>query len=243
MKKIAVYAAIGLLLAAGPTEAEEQAAELKTETQKFSYAFGLDFGNFLKGQSEEFDLGMIQQGVKDAYTPGAKPLMTLEEVKAVQDAFGQKLQGKFAAKLEENKGAAKKFLEENKGKEGVKTTATGLQYKIVKEGAGAKPTATDEVKVHYRGKLMDGTEFDSSYKRNEPAQFPVNQVIPGWTEALQLMSVGSSFELYLPPELGYGDRGAPPVIKPGSLLIFEVELLEIVKRAENPPKEAEAKKP
>lgn len=238
MKKIAAYAALGLMLTAGPAAA----AELKTETQKFSYAFGLDFGTFLKGQGEEFDLGLIQEGVKDAYTPGAKPLMSQEEVRATQEAFGKKLQAKFAAKLEETKAAAKKFLDENKGKEGVKTTASGLQYKVVKEGTGAKPAAADEVKVHYRGRLLDGTEFDSSYKRNEPAQFPVNQVIPGWTEALQLMNVGSAFELYIPPDLGYGDRGAPPVIKPGSLLIFEVELLDIVKGGEK-PKEAEAKKP
>ncbi|MCI5122789.1 MAG: FKBP-type peptidyl-prolyl cis-trans isomerase, partial [Candidatus Electrothrix sp. AUS4] len=113
--------------------------------------------------------------------------------------------------------------------EGVKVTASGLQYKVMTGGKGDKPSATDTVKVHYKGTLLDGTEFDSSYKRNEPASFRVDQVIPGWTEALQLMAPGSKYMLYLPPELAYGDRGAPPAIEPGSLLIFEVELIEIVK--------------
>jgi FKBP-type peptidyl-prolyl cis-trans isomerase len=132
-----------------------------------------------------------------------------------------------------NQEAAKKFLDENKGKEGVKTTASGLQYKIVKEGTGDdRPATNDTVKVHYKGTLLDGTEFDSSYKRNQPAEFQVDQVIPGWTEAMQLMNVGSTYELYLPPELAYGDRGAPPVIEPGSMLIFEVELLDVIKGEE-----------
>ena len=118
---------------------------------------------------------------------------------------------------------------ENKAKAGVVATESGLQYKMVKAGEGAKPTSTDMVKVHYQGTLLDGTEFDSSYKRNEPAEFQVDQVIPGWQEALQLMAVGSTYELYIPAKLAYGDRGAPPVIEPGSMLTFKVELLDILK--------------
>lgn len=238
MKKLAVYAAAGLmLLAVRPVLAENQAVKLDTEGQRFSYALGMDFGSYLKGLGEEFDLGIIQQGMKDAYTPGSKPLMTTAEAAKEQENFGKRQQQKFMAMLKTNKEAAKKFLDENKSKEGIKTTASGLQYKVVKEGSGAKPTASDTVKVHYRGTLLDGKEFDSSHKRNEPARFRVDQVIPGWTEALQLMNVGSSVELYIPPELAYGDRGAPPVIQPGSLLKFEVELLEIVKED---PKKADA---
>lgn len=234
MKKLAVYAAAGLmLLMSHPAGAE---VKLETEGQQFSYALGMDFGTYLKGLGEEFDLSIIQQGMKDAYTPGSKPLMTAAEAAKAQENFGKRQQQKFAAMLKSNKEAAKKFLDENKGKEGIKTTASGLQYKIVKEGSGPKPTASDTVKVHYRGTLLDGKEFDSSHKRNEPARFRVDQVIPGWTEALQLMNTGSTFELYIPPELAYGDRGAAPVIQPGTLLKFEVELLEIVKED---PKKAE----
>ncbi|MCW5200540.1 FKBP-type peptidyl-prolyl cis-trans isomerase [Desulfobulbus sp. F4] len=236
MKKLAAYAAAGLmLLAVHPAAAE---IKLETESQRFSYALGMDFGGYLKGLGEDFDLGIIQQAMKDAYTPGSKLMMTPEEAAKAQENFGKRQQQKFTAMLKANKETAQKFLNENKTKEGVKTTASGLQYKMTKEGSGPKPTASDMIKVHYRGTLLDGKEFDSSHKRNEPAQFRVDQVIPGWTEALQLMNVGSSFELYIPPELAYGDRGAQPVIQPGSLLKFEVELLEIVKQEEKPKGEA-----
>ncbi len=234
MKKLAACAVLGLMLAAaGPAAAE---MKLETEDQRFSYALGMDFGSYLKGLGEKFDLAVIQQGMTDAYTPGAKTLMTAEEAAQEQQNFGKRQQEKFMAILKANKEAAQKFLEANKGKDGVKTTESGLQYKVVKEGGGPKPKNDDVVKVHYRGTLLDGAEFDSSHKRNEPARFRVDQVIPGWTEALQLMSVGSAYELYIPPDLAYGDRGAAPVIQPGSLLKFEVELLEIVK---DEPKPAE----
>lgn len=235
MKKFAAYAAAGLmLLAVRPAAAE---VKLETESQRFSYALGMDFGTYLKGLGEEFDLNIIEQAMKDAYTPGSKLLMTAEDAAKAQENFGKRQQQKFMAMLQANKEAAKKFLDENKTKEGVKTTASGLQYKIIKEGSGAKPTSSDLVKVQYKGTLLDGKEFDSSYKRKEPAKFRVDQVIPGWTEALQLMPVGSSFELYIPPSLAYGDRGAPPVIQPGSLLKFEVELLEILKQEGKPKAE------
>ncbi len=233
--KYTVYAVFGLMLVAGPAVAAEQTTELKTENEKLSYALGLDLGAYFKSLGEDFDLSIIQRGIDDSYN-GKKALMTAEEAAQVQQQFAARQQEKQVKQVMEmtaaNQEAAKKFLEENKGKEGVKTTASGLQYKIIKEGKGDKPTTVDTVKVHYKGTLLDGTEFDSSYKRNQPAEFQVDQVIPGWTEALQLMNVGSTYELYLPPELAYGDRGAPPVIEPGSMLIFEVELLDIAKGEE-----------
>jgi len=249
MKKLAAYAAASLLLlAVRPAAAEVKLAmpstagsesKLETESQRFSYALGMDFGTYLKGLGEEFDLNIIEQAMKDAYTPGSKLLMSAEDAAKAQENFGKRQQQKFMAMLKANKEAVKKFLDENKTKDGIKTTASGLQYKVVKEGSGPKPTSSDTVKVNYKGTLLDGKEFDSSYKRNEPTSFRVDQVIPGWTEALQLMNVGSTFELYIPPDLAYGDRGAPPVIQPGSLLKFEVELLEIMKQEEK-PKAAEA---
>ena len=132
-----------------------------------------------------------------------------------------------AKKSEKELAGNRAYLDENAKKEGVKTTPSGLQYKVVKEGTGAKPGPTSNVKVHYRGTLTNGTEFDSSYARNEPAEFPLNRVIPGWTEGLQLMTVGSTYEFLIPSELGYGERGSPPNIPGNSLLVFQVELLEI----------------
>ena len=233
--KYTVYVLFGLMLVAGPATAADEATELKSETDKLSYALGLDLGVYFKSLGEDFNLSVIQRGIDDSYN-GKKALMTTEEAAQVQQQFAARQQEKQVKQVMEmtaaNQEAAKKFLDENKGKEGVKTTASGLQYKIVKEGKGDKPVTTDTVKVHYKGTLLDGTEFDSSYKRNQPAEFQVDQVIPGWTEAMQLMNVGSTYELYLSPELAYGDRGAPPVIEPGSMLIFEVELLGVTKGEE-----------
>lgn len=234
--KYAVYVIFGIMLVAGPAAAADQESELKSEIEKLSYALGLDLGAYFKNLGEDFDLSVIQRGIDDSYN-GKKVLMTTEEAAQVQQQFAARQQEKQVKQVMEmtaaNQEAAKKFLDENKGKEGVKTTASGLQYKIIKEGKeGDKPSTIDTVKVHYKGTLLDGTEFDSSYKRNQPAEFQVDQVIPGWTEAMQLMNVGSTYELYLPPELAYADRGAPPVIEPGSMLIFEVELLGVTKGEE-----------
>ncbi|MCI5116887.1 MAG: FKBP-type peptidyl-prolyl cis-trans isomerase [Candidatus Electrothrix sp. LOE1_4_5] len=214
------------------TDATEQVTELKTKQEKISYALGMDLGSYLKSLEADFELAAIYQGVIDSYTE-KKALLTSDQAKELQKQFAveqqKKKMKKISTLLEKNKKAATQFLEKNKEADGVKVTASGLQYKVIKEGEGKKPLATDTVKVHYKGTLVDGAEFDSSYKRNEPATFKANQVIPGWTEALQLMTPGSKYILYLPPELAYGDRGAPPAIEPGSLLIFEVELVDIVK--------------
>jgi len=229
MKKIIAVTALGLMLA-GNAMAAYTAVKLETEKQKLSYAMGLDLGEYFKSMEEELDLDMLSRGMGDSYK-GNPSLLSPEENAAVQQAFAerqkQKQITKTLAMIEINKKAEEAFLAANKTKEGVVTTASGLQYKVVKEAQGAKPAAEDTVKVHYRGTLLDGKEFDSSYKRNEPAVFQVNQVIAGWQEALQLMPVGSTYELYIPAALAYGDRGAPPVIEPGSMLTFSVELLDI----------------
>ncbi len=229
MQKIGLGIFLVLLVASTAISADK-ASEFKNEQQKLSYAMGLDLGAYFKGLGENFDLTVLQHGISDAYT-GKKPLMTAEEAAAVQKKFATRQQEKqikkTVAMVKKNRDAAEKFLAENKKKKGVKVTKSGLQYKVIKQGKGKKPGLKDMVKVNYRGTLLNGKEFDSSYKRHEPAVFQVGQVIAGWQEALQLMNVGSTYEIYLPPDLAYGDRGAPPVIEPGSMLIFQVELLDI----------------
>lgn len=230
MKRILPCLFFILLLVTEAVAEDQKAVALTTDTQKLSYALGLDLGAYFKNLGEDIDLEVMFNGVTDSYK-GNKPLMSAEDAAEIQQKFAQKQQQerlqKTVAMIEQNKKAAEDFLKENGAKEGVMTTESGLQYKMLTPGDGAKPKADDVVKVHYKGSLLDGTEFDSSYSRNEPVVFPLNQVIPGWTEALQLMNVGSKYQIYLPPTLAYGDRGAPPVIEPGSMLIFEVELIGI----------------
>ncbi len=220
-----------VLLACGQALAEEKKqVELTTDVQKLSYALGLDLGTYFKTLGEDLDLTILHQGVLDSYQ-GGKPLLSEEEAAEIQQKFVQKQQEERLTQtlemMSKNKQAADDFLKENAAREGVVTTDSGLQYKILTPGDGPKPRAEDTVKVHYKGTLLDGSEFDSSYSRGEPAVFPLNQVIPGWTEALQLMNTGTKAQIFLPPDLAYGDRGAPPVIEPGSMLIFEVELIGI----------------
>lgn len=222
----------GLIAAmATPLIAEPAATDApKDQKEKVSYAIGADIAGNLKNAELDLDTKFLLKGLNDGLA--GTVTMSEEERQSTLQAFGAEQQAKMMTKAKEtadkNKAASDKFLEENKGKEGVQTTASGLQYKIEKAGDGPKPTAEDTVKVHYSGKLIDGTEFDSSYKRGEPAEFGVGDVIPGWTEALQLMPVGSKWQLFIPPTLAYGEQ-APPVIGPNQTLIFEVELLEIVK--------------
>lgn len=212
--------------------ANEKAAEPKlhqaSADDRVSYAIGYDITNRLK---DSFDINpeLFLQGMKDSLagetsmTP-EKIQETLMEFQAMAQEKQMKAQGKKTA---ENKAAGEAFLAENKIKKGVKTLDSGLQYKVITPGTGASPDLNDKVKCHYRGSLINGREFDSSYKRNEPAEFPVNGVIKGWTEALQLMKQGAKWMLFIPSDLAYGDQGAGNVIEPGSTLIFEVELLEI----------------
>jgi FKBP-type peptidyl-prolyl cis-trans isomerase FklB len=203
---------------------------LKTLKDKNSYAFGMNIGRGLRQNSVEIDPAILMRGIKDVLA-GGKTLLTDEEAQAmltaIQNDLRKKQQDMRQQAGDTNKKEGEAFLTQNKTKDGVITLSSGLQYKIVKAGDGPKPAATDSVVCNYRGTLINGTEFDSSYKRGQPATFPVGQVIKGWTEALQLMPVGSKWELYVPPDLAYGDRGAGPNIGPHATLVFEVELLSI----------------
>ena len=192
---------------------------------KVSYALGLSIGNnFQNSGIKDLQVEDFVQGLKDVLTE-AKPALSYDEAKQVINDYFMKLQQE---KLEINKKAGEEFLSINKHKAGVVELPSGLQYEVLKNGTGARPTANDKVKCHYEGKFLNGSKFDSSYDRNEPAVFGLNQVIAGWTEGLQLMSEGSKYELYIPYTLGYGETGAPGAIPPYSTLIFTVELLEVL---------------
>lgn len=198
----------------------------RNEKEKFSFLTGNDIGSYLKQIGKEnIDMDALFSGIEHSLD-GKKPPFNAQQAQQIKMKYMQSFMKKSADK---NKQEGEKFLAENKKKEGVTTTASGLQYIVQKKGSGPKPTANDKVKVHYRGTLLNGEEFDSSYKRGQPIEFQVKGVIPGWTEALQLMPVGSKYKLFIPSSIGYGDRGAGQKIKPGSTLIFEVELLDIVK--------------
>ena len=218
-----------------------EAPALKTRKEKFSYALGMNIGDNLanlKKQSMEFDPNLVAQGLKDILA-GGKTRLTVQEAQAVLKEVQQAKIQEMAAK---NKSEGEKFLATNKAKEGVVALPSGLQYKIVNAGSGPKPTAADTVVCNYRGTLIDGTEFDSSYKRGQPATFPVGGVIKGWTEALQLMPVGSKWQLYIPGDLAYGEQGMPRGgIEPNSTLIFDVELISIQAKAKEPDKAREEK--
>lgn len=211
-------------------DSKKETLELKSFQDKLGYSMGLDVGNYFKGIEGEINFDALLRGLEDAFQ-GKDPILSAEEIASVQKEFGEKMQARQEEGLkkmkEENKKLGATFLEENKKKEGVKVTESGLQYELVQKGDGPKPKATDKVKVDYVGTLIDGTEFDNSVKRGEPAVFGVDQVIPGWSEALLLMDVGSKYRLVIPPELAYGEKGAPPVIEPNSVLVFEVSLIAI----------------
>ena len=209
---------------------------LKDQKDKASYSIGHDIGTTFKKQNVDLNPEAILAGMKDAMA--GKDAISKDERDKVLEAFTKEMTEKQAAASKEaaakNAAEGEKFLAENKKKEGVKVTASGMQYKVLKEGTGPTPKETDTVVTNYKGTLIDGTEFDSSYKRGEPASFPVNRVIKGWTEALQMMKTGSKYQLFIPPNLAYGERGAGRDIGPNSTLIFEVELLSI-KPPEAPP--------
>lgn len=227
MKRQIMATSLILLAGAGLTACNRP--KLNTDDAKAAYSIGYMTGKASEAQIPKLDTKAFVAGFNDAFAkkPGA---MKEEEMKAALMAFETKMRAEQMAKMKlattegVTKGAA--FLAENAKKPGVKTTASGLQYEVITEGKGAKPVASSTVKVHYEGKLIDGTVFDSSIKRGEPISFPLNGVIPGWTEGLQLMTVGSKYKLTIPSSLGYGEQGAGP-IPPNAVLVFEVELLEV----------------
>jgi FKBP-type peptidyl-prolyl cis-trans isomerases 1 len=202
----------------------------KTKKEKISYSIGVNIGKNMKTQGIDLDQGLLTQGIKDGLN-SSKTAMSDKDMEATMTAFQQEMMGKMQAKQkvdgEKNAKEGEAFLAANKKKEGVVTLPSGLQYKILKSGDGPKPTKEQTVKCHYRGTLIDGTEFDSSYKRGEPTEFPVGQVIKGWTEALQLMPVGSKWQLFIPSDLAYGPNGAGQMIGPNATLIFDIELISI----------------
>jgi len=238
--KLLLITVLSLGVACSLPAADEKPA-LKDQKEKSSYSIGMNLGNTFKQSGVEIDPDMIATAIKDVLA-GKKLLLTEQEAKDAMMAFQTEMRTKQTEKqkalAETNKKDGEKFLAENKAKEGVKThtvtlpsgTNAELQYKIVAAGTGKKPTTNDMVSTHYRGTLIDGTEFDSSYKKGEPASFPVTQVIKGWTEALLMMPVGSKWQLFIPAELAYGERGRPG-IPPNSTLLFDIELLSIPDKA------------
>jgi len=225
MKKVLLTLTLSSLLAA-PVMADTTP---KTEEDRLSYSLGLIMGQRLQQDFENLDVDMLAQAIKDTYAGDLK--MTEAEVRETMQAFQQKKmleqQEAQAKAAEANLKAGQKFMKENGKKKGVVTTESGLQYQVLTAGSGAKPALTDQVKVHYEGKLLNGEVFDSSYKRGEPVTFGLNQVIPGWQEGLQLMSVGSKWKIFIPSDLAYAPGGTGGPIGPNETLIFEVELLEI----------------
>jgi FKBP-type peptidyl-prolyl cis-trans isomerase FklB len=223
-------ATAGAAKTTGSKPATATAPALTTKKDKISYAIGADLGKKLKTSSIDVDPTILTRALKDTLT-GAKADMTDDEIRATLTDLTKDLQQKQVAAAKEasekNRKAGEEFLAANKSKEGVTALPDGLQYKILTPGNGPKPTASDTVVCNYKGTLIDGKEFDSSYKRGQPATFPVSGVIKGWTEALQMMPVGSKWQLFIPPDLAYGDRQAGPDITPGSTLVFEVELMSI----------------
>jgi FKBP-type peptidyl-prolyl cis-trans isomerase FklB len=235
MKHLIVVVSASLL--ALPLFGQEKSPQLKDQKDKVSYSIGMNIGFNLSKQKVDINPDILAAGIKDSIA--GKPLLTQDQVKDVMAQFEKDMEQKQKQAGEKNKADGAKFLEENKKKPGVKTTASGLQYKAEKEGTGTQPKPTDMVTVNYRGTLIDGTEFDSSYKRGQPATFPVNGVIKGWTEALQLMKVGSKYQLWIPSNLAYGERSVSPELGPNATLIFEVELMD----AKPPPTPAPASSP
>lgn len=217
-----------------PVEPLPANSPLKTLKDRFSYAVGLNIGKNMKQQDVDVNVDFVSQGMKDALS-GATPLMNDGQAKAAMDEF----QKEYTARREEqrtkqadaNAKAGEEFLAENGKKSGVTTLPDGMQYQVITEGAGEKPKVTDTVKVNYKGTLTNGKEFDSSEKNGGPVTFALNQVIPGWTEALQLMKVGAKYRFWIPAKLAYGAQGCPPVIEPNSTLVFEIELISIEKPA------------
>ena len=230
--KSRVIVVLGILFLVSQVGAQEKLV-LKNQKEKVSYIIGMDIGGNLKKQSIDIDPNILVKGIQDGLA-GAKPLLTNQEIQETMVAFKREMVAKQEETAKKNKVDGEAFLAENKKKEGVKTLPSGLQYKVIKAGTDKKPKLSDTVTSHYRGTLIDGTEFDSSYKRGQPATFPVSGVIPGWTEALQLMGEGAKWQIFVPSNLAYGERGAGIAIGPSATLIFEIEIISIQeKKQEN----------
>lgn len=234
--KLAKMSLSASLLALAPFVVAAEDMKLEDETARISYSLGYQIGGDFKRQGTDMNAEAVVKGIEDAIS-GAEPLMSTDEMRKTLVELKRRIleqqQAKKKEEAEKRRAEGKAFLEENAKQEGVVSLPSGLQYKIIEEGSGASPTATDKVTVNYRGTLIDGKEFDSSYKRNKPATFKLNGVIKGWTEGLQLIKEGGKMELYIPPELAYGERGALA----NQALIFEVELLSV---GEKQPPKAEA---
>jgi FKBP-type peptidyl-prolyl cis-trans isomerase FklB len=224
-----LIAVFWVLFLAGHVYAGEK-AELKTQKDRLSYSLGFDLGGNLKKQSLDIDPDILARGIKDAFT-GEKALMTEEEIREALASLQKEIRAKQAEAMErlskKNKEASEAFFSENGKKEGVITLPGGLQYKVITEGKGKRPQKTDTVTINYRGTLIDGTEFDSSYKHGKPAVFELGGVIPGFREAISLMNEGSKWQVFIPSDLAYGERGAGGVIGPNQALIFEIELISV----------------
>jgi len=240
-----LIALLGLVLAAGPAGAAEP-TELKTQKEKLSYAIGLNIGETMKRDQVEIEPDTFLRGLVDGLS-GNQPLLSDEEIGQVLDDLRQEITARQEAARDElaarNKAEGEAFLAANLKRPEVKTLPSGLQYRVIKPGSGKSPRPTDQVTAHYRGTLLGGHEFDSSYARGEPATFPLNQVIPAWQEALPLMKEGGKWELFVPSDLAYGESGAGSRIGPNAVLIFEVELISVgPAKAAEPAGEAPAKK-
>jgi len=235
--RLKLIVVLGILFLVSQVSAEEKLV-LKNQKEKVSYIIGVNIGSNFKRQLIDVDPSILAIGIREGLA-GAKPLLTEQEIQETMVAFQREL-------LEKRKKQGEDFLAENKKKEGVKTLPDGLQYKVIKAGTGKKPEADDTVTVNYSATLIDGTEFDSSYKRGQPSTFRVSGVIPGWSEALQLMEEGAKWQLFIPSNLAYGELGRPGIIGPNATLIFEVELVSInpinPKTQENKPGDKQEKK-
>jgi len=228
MNRNLVIIAASAALASGTLLAQNE--ELETPEQRLSYTIGMDIGESLADQDMPLDIDIVIQGLRDSFL-GEETLLTQEEKRAEREQFiqqrQQQLEQQRAEEARINREEGQAFLAANADKEGVTTTESGLQYRVIEQGDGERPDGDDRVTVHYRGKLINGVEFDSSHSRGEPATFGLDQVIPGWTEGVQLMREGATYELFVPSDLAYGEQGRPGPIGPNSTLIFEIELLEV----------------
>lgn len=240
---VVLLVGLALMLFGCNEEKKKPVPKLDTLQQKVSYSIGYDIAKNFKENDFVLDFDLLNAGLLDGNS-GVSAKLDQEQMAATMDEFQQfmmeRQQKRIADLAEKNRAAGQAFLEENKNKDGVVVLESGLQYQVLSAGTGSKPTVDDEVQVHYRGTLIDGTQFDSSYDRGEPVEFPVSRVISGWTEALQLMEVGSKWQLFIPAELAYGSQAMGNVIEPNSVLIFDVELLKIVGADAEPAQADEA---